>query len=64
MKITKKTKISKVLENSKNAAPILIQSGMHCLGCPMAMEETIEDGLRAHGMDDKEIEEVVKKLNR
>ncbi|MBD3247086.1 DUF1858 domain-containing protein [Candidatus Pacearchaeota archaeon] len=64
MKITRKTKMSKVLEKNPKAAQELIGAGMHCVGCPMAMQETLEMGCKAHGMKDKDIEELVKKLNK
>ena len=62
--ITKKNKISEVLENSENAAEILFKSGLACIGCPMTMQETLEDGCKAHGMSDKEIDDLVGRLNR
>jgi hypothetical protein len=34
------------------------------MGCPMAMEETVEQGCKAHGMSDKEIDELLKKVNK
>ena len=62
MKITGKTKLSELVENEK-AAKILFESGMGCLGCPMAMQETLEEGCKGHGMGKKEIDEIVRKLN-
>jgi hydroxylamine reductase len=64
MKITKKTRMSKILEEKPKAAKLLIEAGMHCVGCPMAMQETLEQGCLAHGMENKEIDELVEKLNR
>ena len=64
MKITSKTKMSELLEKKPEAAEILFEAGLHCVGCPMSMQETIEQGCLAHGMIKKEIDELVKKLNR
>ena len=64
MRITKKIKMSKILEEKPKAAKLLIEAGMHCVGCPMAMQETLEEGCIAHGMNKKEIDELVKKLNK
>jgi hydroxylamine reductase len=64
MKITKKTTLAKILQENPKAAKLLIESGMHCIGCPMAMQETLEQGCLAHGMEDKDIEEIVEKLNK
>ncbi len=64
MKIKRKTKMSKILEKNPNAAKVLMESGMHCVGCPMAMQETLEMGCKAHGMSDKDLDELVDKLNK
>ena len=62
-KITKKTILSEILQKNPEKAEILFEAGMHCLGCPMAQQESLEDGCKAHGMGKKEIEELVSKLN-
>jgi len=62
-KITGKTKINKLLGKNPEAAEILLEAGMGCVGCPMAMNETIEQGCLAHGMSKKEIEKLIKRLN-
>ena len=61
--ITKKTKLSELMNNEK-AVEILFESGLSCIGCPMAMQETIEEGCKAHGMNDKEIDRLIEKLNK
>ena len=63
-KITGKTKLYKVMDINPNAGEILFESGMHCIGCAMASGETLEQGCAAHGMSKKEIDELIKKLNK
>lgn len=63
MKITKKTKINELVMENPDAAKILFEAGMMCVGCPMAAQETIEQGCLAHGMDKKEIDKLIKRLN-
>jgi hybrid cluster-associated redox disulfide protein len=63
MKITKKTDMHELLMNKPEIAGILFQSGMGCVGCPMSMSETLEEGCKAHGMNNKEIEKLIEKLN-
>jgi hybrid cluster-associated redox disulfide protein len=63
-KITKKTKLSEILSAKSDAVEILFEAGMGCIGCPMAQSESLEDGCKAHGMSDKAIDELVKKLNK
>ena len=61
-KITKKTKLSEITENEK-VVEALFEVGLHCVGCPMSMQETIEEGCKAHGMSDKDIDELIGRLN-
>lgn len=63
MKITKKTKISEIVKINPKAKEILFEEGMHCIGCPMAQQETLEEGCLAHGMEEKKIKQIIKKLN-
>lgn len=60
MEITRNTKIGDLIQNVPEKAEILLQSGMHCLGCPAAQAETLEEACDVHGID---VEELVKKLN-
>ena len=62
-KVTRKTKLSELLDSNEKAAEILFEAGMGCVGCAMAMQETIEDGCLAHGMEKKDVDELIKKLN-
>lgn len=63
MKITKKTTFKEILAKCPEASKILVEKGMHCIGCPMAQQETIGMGCEAHGMSEKEIEDLIRKLN-
>ncbi|MBU2052891.1 MAG: DUF1858 domain-containing protein [Nanoarchaeota archaeon] len=62
-KITKKTRINELLMKSPKSAEILFEAGMGCVGCPMAQQETIEQGCKAHGFSEEEIKELVDKIN-
>ncbi len=64
MKITKKTKIGSLLRKNPEAAETLFEAGMGCVGCSMAMNETVEQGCLAHGMSKKQIDKLIVKLNK
>ncbi len=49
--ITKEMTIAEVLRVDRGTAPIFMQFGMHCLGCPSASGESIEDAATVHGID-------------
>jgi len=54
---------SEILEKHPELAGFFLERGMHCFGCPMAMQETLEQGAIAHGLDpDKLVKEINKKL--
>lgn len=61
MKINKDTKIGEILQSAPEKADILIEIGMHCLGCPASQMETLEEACDVHGID---VNEVVEKLNK
>lgn len=58
--ITKETIIREVLEINPDLAKILLDAGMHCLGCPAASGESLEEACAVHGIN---VEELVEKLN-
>jgi hybrid cluster-associated redox disulfide protein len=62
--ITKETTFIELLEKKPNSFELLFQAGLHCLGCSMSVYETIEQGCLAHGMSKKEIENLIKKINK
>lgn len=49
--ITKDMTIGEILTTNPNVAPILMEAGMHCLGCPSAQAESLEEAAMVHGMD-------------
>ncbi len=62
--ITRKSIIGDILKSNPNSLEIFFNAGLHCMGCSGALFESIEDGCKAHGLGDKDIEELLKKLNR
>lgn len=59
-KITPDMIISDVLRIDRGTAPIFLNNGMHCLSCPSASGESIEDACAIHGIDALKL---VKELN-
>lgn len=49
--VTKDTMIGELLRIDENIAPVLLNIGMHCLGCPSSQMETIEQAAMVHGVD-------------
>ena len=51
MKVTKDMTIGELLMMDRSAGMILMQNGMHCVGCPSAAGETLEEASMVHGMN-------------
>ena len=49
--VTKDMTIGEILRTNPQIAPILMEAGMHCLGCPSAQGESLEEAAMVHGMD-------------
>lgn len=53
--VTKSTMIGELLQINENIAPLLLNIGMHCLGCPSSQMETIEEAAMVHGIAPDEL---------
>ena len=51
MEITKQTKMGEMIEYDRGIAVILMEAGMHCVGCPASIGETLEEACQVHGLD-------------
>ncbi|MBE5874839.1 MAG: DUF1858 domain-containing protein [Lachnospiraceae bacterium] len=49
--ITRDMTIGELLRVKPQAAPALLEAGMHCLGCPSAQGESIAEAAMVHGID-------------
>ncbi|MDD6657341.1 MAG: DUF1858 domain-containing protein [Lachnospiraceae bacterium] len=58
--ITKDMTIGEILVKDQNVVPVLLEAGMHCLGCPASQMETLEEAAAVHGID---IDELMAKIN-
>lgn len=51
IKLTKDMTIGELIGSFPQVAPILMQIGMHCLGCPSAQAESLGEAAMVHGID-------------
>lgn len=58
-KVTKDMIIGDILKANSENAQVLLEAGMHCLGCPSSQAETLEEACMVHGLN---VEEVLSKL--
>lgn len=58
-KVTKDMTIGEILAANPDVVPVLLDAGMHCLGCPASQAESLAEAAMVHGID---IEELMKKI--
>jgi hybrid cluster-associated redox disulfide protein len=59
-KITKNMTFHQALQMSPEVAKVLAKFNLGCIGCMGAMNETLEQGAIAHGLD---VDEIITDLN-
>ena len=60
MEITVETTMGEMLEYDMGIAYILMQCGMHCVGCPSSVGESLEEACAVHGLDADEVMDVIR----
>jgi len=60
MTVTKDSLIGEILDADRTTSQYFLEMGMHCLGCPSARGETLEQACAVHGVD---CDELVAKIN-
>ncbi|MEW6408011.1 MAG: DUF1858 domain-containing protein [Patescibacteria group bacterium] len=64
MKITKSQTISEIIKKYPQTIEIFFKYGLHCIGCAISANETLEEGARGHGLTDKEIAKILREINK
>lgn len=59
--ITKDMPITEVVQKYPKVISVLQKLNLGCIGCIAASEESLEQGLAAHGLD---VDDVVKQMNK
>lgn len=59
--INKNMIIGEILRIDQGLAPILLESGMHCLGCPSSQMESLEEACMVHGIN---VDDLIDRLNK
>ena len=59
-RINKDMLIGDILRINADLASVLMDIGMHCLGCPSSQSETLAEACMVHGVN---VDEIIVKLN-
>ena len=62
IEVNKSTKIANLVFAYPEVADVLIDYGLHCVGCFASAFDTIEDGAKVHEMSDEDIEELLERI--
>ncbi len=57
--ITKDMIIADIIQIDTNLIPVLMNAGMHCIGCPSAQGESLEEAAMVHGIDADQLVDVL-----
>ena len=60
--ITKTMTFGELLAEYPQAGRVLAAKGLHCIGCHIAVSESVEDGARVHGLSDVEIDAMIEEI--
>ena len=55
MEITKATTMGEMLQYDMGIAYVLMEAGMHCVGCPSSIGECLEEACMVHGLNADEV---------
>ena len=58
--ITKEMTMGELLSIDRGVAVVLMNAGMHCIGCPSSIGESLEEACMGHGI---EVDELLKNIN-
>ncbi len=64
MNITKDMTFGEVIQKYPKTAEVMLKYGLHCIGCAVSNYESIEQGATAHGLDEEDLEKMLKELNK
>lgn len=63
MVVTKDSNLGQIIIKHPEAAEVLLDYGLHCVGCFASSFDTLEMGAKIHGMSDEEVAEMVERVN-
>jgi len=61
--ISKDMKLMEVIGKYPETAKVLLEHGLHCIGCHASADESLEQGCLAHGLNEEDIDKIVEEMN-
>lgn len=57
--VTGKTLVGEIVNTYPETISVLMECGMHCLGCPASQAESLEDACAVHGLEADKVVDAV-----
>ena len=61
--VSKEMNLGEVATLYPVAAEVMLEYGLHCIGCFANAYDTVEVGAKVHGMTDQEVDEMLQRVN-
>jgi len=62
--ITRDMTMGEIIDMYPETSEVIQEYGLHCVNCGIAAIETIEQGAMGHGMNQDDVEMLIRDLNR
>jgi hybrid cluster-associated redox disulfide protein len=62
-KVKKEDNLADVLFKHPEVGEVLLDYGLHCVGCAFSAADSLEAGAKAHGLSSEDIKELVDRVN-
>ncbi|MBN2067944.1 MAG: DUF1858 domain-containing protein [Candidatus Diapherotrites archaeon] len=62
-KIERSTTLGEIVKDFPDALPVMLEHGLHCVGCHVAAFETVEEGAKVHGMSEEQVDALIGEMN-
>lgn len=61
--VTRDSNLGDIAKSYPQAAAVMLEYGLHCVGCFANQFDTVEMGARIHGMTETEVDEMLQRIN-
>ena len=63
MRFTKDATFAELIAQCPECGDVLMEYGLHCIGCHLSPMESIEEGAKAHGLTGAQVDKLIRELN-
>ncbi len=64
LEIKREQNLGELAAKHPEAAKVMLEYGLHCVGCFANRFDSVENGAKLHGMSDQEVDEMLEEINQ